>query len=94
MAEYTNGTGKCPTGAVNAQAIGELGRRMNVVEAKTDRIEEHSEQHFATLIGKLDDVLSDRETQRAKLGISGTIAVAVVAALATILAQLLPQLVK
>jgi hypothetical protein len=94
MAEYSNGTGKCPTGAVNSQAIGELRRRIDVVETKTERIEERTEQHFAAVIGKLDAVLTDRETQRAKLGISGTIAVAVVAALATILAQLLPQLVK
>lgn len=92
--EYTNGTGRCPTGAVNARAIGELERRMDGLEDTVKEATHATQSAFAQFSAKLDAVLTDRETQRAKLSISGTIAVAVVAALATVLAQLLPQLVK
>ena len=92
MGEYTNGTGRCPTGAANAQAITDLGRRLNVVETKTDRLEERTEQHFAALLGKLDDALARREERKAVLSAGSAVAVAIIAALATVLAQWLPAL--
>jgi len=92
MAEYTNGTGRCPTGAANSTAIADLRRRMDDLEDTVKEASHATQSAFAQFSAKLDAVLEKREDRRAQLSAGSAVAVAIIAALATVLAQWLPAL--
>jgi len=92
MAEYTNGTGKCPTGAANSTAIIDLRRRVEDLEDTVKEVSHATQSAFAQFSAKLDAVLEKREDRRAQLSAGSAVAVAIIAALATVLAQWLPAL--
>lgn len=90
MAEYTNGTGRCPTGAANSTAIIDLRRRVEDLEDTVKEASHATQSAFAQFSAKLDAVLEKREDRRAQLSAGSAVAVALVAALAAVLGQLLP----
>jgi len=92
MAEYTNGTGKCPTGAANSTVIIDLRRRVEDLEDTVKETSHATQSAFAQFSAKLDAVLEKCEDRRAQLSAGSAVAVAIIAALATVLAQWLPAL--
>ena len=92
MGEYTNGTGRCPTGAANSTAIIDLRRRVEDLEDTVKEASHATQSAFAQFSAKLDAVLEKREERKAVLSAGSTVAVAIIAALATVLAQWLPAL--
>lgn len=92
MPEYTNGTGRCPTGAANATAIADLRRRVDDLEDGMKEAVRATQTGFSQISSKLDDALARREERKAVLSAGSAVAVAIIAALATVLAQWLPAL--
>jgi hypothetical protein len=90
--EFTNGTGRCPTGETNRARIDALKERLDKMEARMDALAKESEERCK----QIEDAVTalDKESLTARLSFSSTLLVALISAIAAVVAQFIAAAAK